>query len=145
MAGPRRMAPAGHHPHHQKASKFQKMWNKFVKPAIDEIYSLIVDPCKAYVVASILLLVEVVVNVVVIEKVPYTEIDWLAYMQEVEGVIVNGTTDYSLLKGDTGPLVYPAGFVWFYAALYKLTDSGVNIRLGKIITTCDKRTSLDCG
>ncbi len=69
---------------------------------------------------------------VVIEKVPYTEIDWKAYMQEVEGVIVNGTTDYSLLRGDTGPLVYPAGFVWFYAGLYRLTDSGTNVRLGKI-------------
>ena len=33
-----------------------------------------------------------------------TEIDWIAYMQEVEGV-VNGTFDYTKLKGDTGPLV----------------------------------------
>jgi hypothetical protein len=33
-----------------------------------------------------------------------TEIDWRAYMQEVEGVL-NGTVDYSQLKGDTGPLV----------------------------------------
>lgn len=33
-----------------------------------------------------------------------TEIDWTAYMQEVEGV-VNGTYDYTKLKGDTGPLV----------------------------------------
>lgn len=33
-----------------------------------------------------------------------TEIDWIAYMQEVEGV-VNGTYDYLKLKGDTGPLV----------------------------------------
>ena len=33
-----------------------------------------------------------------------TEIDWRAYMQEVEGVI-NGSFDYSNLKGDTGPLV----------------------------------------
>ena len=33
-----------------------------------------------------------------------TEIDWVAYMQEVEGV-VNGTYDYMQLKGDTGPLV----------------------------------------
>ena len=44
---------------------------------------------------------------------------------------MNGTTDYSLLKGDTGPLVYPAGFVWFYAILYKITDSGTNVKLGK--------------
>ena len=34
-----------------------------------------------------------------------TEIDWRAYMQEVEGVI-NGTFDYTKLEGDTGPLVY---------------------------------------
>ena len=34
-----------------------------------------------------------------------TEIDWRAYMQEVEGVI-NGTYDYTKLGGDTGPLVY---------------------------------------
>ena len=33
-----------------------------------------------------------------------TEIDWVAYMQEVEGVL-NGTFDYSQLRGDTGPLV----------------------------------------
>ena len=33
-----------------------------------------------------------------------TEIDWKAYMQEVEGFL-NGTRDYYQLKGDTGPLV----------------------------------------
>lgn len=33
-----------------------------------------------------------------------TEIDWKAYMAEVEGVI-NGTYDYTQLQGDTGPLV----------------------------------------
>lgn len=33
-----------------------------------------------------------------------TEIDWIAYMQEVEGFL-NGTLNYTLLKGQTGPLV----------------------------------------
>ena len=33
-----------------------------------------------------------------------TEIDWEAYMEEVEGVI-NGTYDYTNLRGGTGPLV----------------------------------------
>lgn len=46
-----------------------------------------------------------------------TNIDWDAYMEEVEGV-VNGTYDYTLLKGDTGPLVYPAGFVYIFTGLY---------------------------
>ena len=44
----------------------------------------------------VLMVAEVLVNSVVIHKVKYTEIDWVAYMQEVEGVVgVNGTTDYS--------------------------------------------------
>lgn len=33
-----------------------------------------------------------------------TEIDWKAYMQQVE-IFVNGTTDYTKLVGGTGPLV----------------------------------------
>lgn len=41
---------------------------------------------------------------------PDTEIDWKAYMDEVEGVI-NGTYDYTQLKGDTGPLVYVSHFL----------------------------------
>jgi len=46
-----------------------------------------------------------------------TEIDWKAYMQEVEGFI-NGTYDYSELGGDTGPLVY----VGFYVFVAKSCD-----------------------
>ncbi|KAG7214715.1 hypothetical protein INR49_010607 [Caranx melampygus] len=61
-------------------------------------------------VVSVLWFLEIGINVWVIQKVAYTEIDWKAYMDEVEGVI-NGTYDYTQLKGDTGPLVYPAGFV----------------------------------
>ncbi|XP_070304863.1 dol-P-Man:Man(5)GlcNAc(2)-PP-Dol alpha-1,3-mannosyltransferase isoform X2 [Salvelinus sp. IW2-2015] len=63
---------------------------------------------------------------------PDTEIDWKAYMDEVEGVI-NGTYDYTQLKGDTGPLVYPAGFVYVFTALYYVTNHGVNIRLAQYL------------
>jgi hypothetical protein len=60
MAGPRKMAPPGHHHHHHhKPPKFQRLWIKYARPAIDEIYSLVVEPSKAYVVAIILLVVEV--------------------------------------------------------------------------------------
>eukprot|EP00924_Labyrinthula_sp_SR-Ha-C_P005665 snap_masked-scaffold_14-processed-gene-1.7-mRNA-1 protein AED:0.18 eAED:0.27 QI:0/0/0/1/1/1/2/0/372 len=41
-------------------------------------------------------------------------------MQEVEGAL-HGERNYSKLKGQTGPLVYPAGFVVFYSGLHKLT------------------------
>ncbi|KAG2462260.1 ALG3 mannosyltransferase, partial [Polypterus senegalus] len=61
-----------------------------------------------------------------------TEIDWKAYMSEVEGVI-NGTYDYTKLKGDTGPLVYPAGFVYIFTALYFATEHGANIRFAQYL------------
>ena len=102
----------------------------------------------------------------VIQGVKYTEIDWIAYMQEVEGVL-NGTYDYRLehfvfecrkarfvdfysrfvmtlclgkfestnkiglskLRGDTGPLVYPAGFVWIYTILYYVTRWAINWKI----------------
>ena len=36
-------------------------------------------------------------------------------------------------KGDTGPLVYPAGFVWIFMFFHYLTDSGQNIKLAQCI------------
>uniref|UniRef100_A0A8D8ZYX8 dolichyl-P-Man:Man5GlcNAc2-PP-dolichol alpha-1,3-mannosyltransferase n=1 Tax=Cacopsylla melanoneura TaxID=428564 RepID=A0A8D8ZYX8_9HEMI len=90
------------------------------------------DPRTLPYFSIVILLMELLINVYVVNKVKYTEIDWKAYMQEVEGVI-NGTFDYSKLKGDTGPLVYPAGFVWIYTGLYYLTDKGTNIRLAQYI------------
>eukprot|EP01103_Thecamoeba_quadrilineata_P014516 TRINITY_DN4345_c0_g2_i1.p1 TRINITY_DN4345_c0_g2~~TRINITY_DN4345_c0_g2_i1.p1 ORF type:complete len:422 (+),score=25.32 TRINITY_DN4345_c0_g2_i1:26-1291(+) len=79
-------------------------------------------------VAVFLLLCEFFFSVLIVEVVPYTEIDWKAYMQEVGGVINEKEYDYNNLKGDTGPLVYPAGFVWLYSGLYYLTDGGTDIR-----------------
>lgn len=53
-----------------------------------------------------------------------TEIDWEAYMEEVGGFLA-GERDYKNLKGGTGPLVYPAGFVYLYAFLKKVTLGSV--------------------
>ncbi|KAI8891196.1 glycosyltransferase family 58 protein [Backusella circina FSU 941] len=92
--------------------------------------SLLLDPKYFWHLGGLLLLGELVLNTLIIKKVPYTEIDWVAYMQEVGGFI-SGERDYTKLKGDTGPLVYPAGFVYIYSALYYLTDKGSNIRLAQ--------------
>ncbi|XP_075165077.1 alg3, alpha-1,3- mannosyltransferase [Haematobia irritans] len=93
---------------------------------------MIFDPMALPIVSVFILLAELFLNVFVINRVPYTEIDWKAYMQECEGFL-NGTTDYALLKGDTGPLVYPAAFVYIYSALYFITSHGQNIRLAQYI------------
>ena len=55
-----------------------------------------------------------------------TEIDWKAYMQQVKQFL-DGERDYTLIKGDTGPLVYPAIHVYLYTALYYMTENGTNI------------------
>ena len=68
----------------------------------------------------------------VINKVPYTEIDWIAYMQEVRGYL-GGELNYSNMRGDTGPLVYPAGFVYLFSGLNILTSDGSDVRLAQLI------------
>lgn len=94
--------------------------------------SLIINPAQLPFAALLLIVAELIINVLVVERVPYTEIDWKAYMQECEGFL-NGTLDYSQLRGDTGPLVYPAGFVYIYSLFYFLTGHGENIRLAQYI------------
>jgi len=99
---------------------------------ITSLKKLVFSPSNCWIVALALLVFELIVNIIVIHKVKYTEIDWIAYMQEVEGVI-NGTLDYSKLRGDTGPLVYPAGFVWLYMGLYYITNQGANILVAQYV------------
>jgi alpha-1,3-mannosyltransferase len=53
-----------------------------------------------------------------------TEIDWKAYMEEVNGYRA-GERDYEKLQGGTGPLVYPAGFVYLFTALQWLTGQDI--------------------
>ncbi|XP_055851647.1 lethal(2)neighbour of tid protein 2 [Episyrphus balteatus] len=106
------------------------LYKKYVN--INFLNYLVFDPRAMPIVGILILLGELIVNILVIHNVPYTEIDWIAYMQECEGFL-NGTTNYALLKGDTGPLVYPAGFVYIYSFLYYITSHGANIRLAQYI------------
>lgn len=45
-------------------------------------------------------------------------------MKQVTG-FTGGERDYSKLKGDTGPLVYPAGFLYIYSAIQYVTGGEV--------------------
>ena len=48
--------------------------------------------------------------------------DWDAYMEQTHQVLSERQYDYARLRGDTGPLVYPAGFVWLFGGLSKLSQ-----------------------
>jgi alpha-1,3-mannosyltransferase len=84
-------------------------------------------------IIALLVAADLMLAAVVISRTSYTEVDWRAYMQEVRGVLEDGEWDYRLLRGDTGPLVYPAGFVYIFAALFYATDRGANIVRAQII------------
>eukprot|EP00873_Tetraselmis_striata_P006510 jgi/Tetstr1/426774/TSEL_016990.t1 len=76
------------------ASLLSTVWRRLNNPR---------DVSAATAVAACLLVAEAVLCVLVVWKVPYTEIDWVAYMEEVEGYL-QGETDYTKLAGGTGPL-----------------------------------------
>ena len=53
-------------------------------------------------------------------------------MQQVE-CFINGTLNYEQISGDTGPIVYPAGHLYFYTVLYYLTNAGKNLKLAQAL------------
>ncbi|RDA95128.1 hypothetical protein CP533_2163 [Ophiocordyceps camponoti-saundersi (nom. inval.)] len=83
-------------------------------------------------VAPSLWLLDAALCCLIIWRVPYTEIDWVAYMEQVDQFL-SGERDYARIEGGTGPLVYPAAHVYIYSGLYYMTDSGKNILLAQQI------------
>lgn len=75
--------------------------------------------------ACALVVFDSILGFLIIARVPYTKIDWDAYMAQVTGFL-EGERDYSNLKGDTGPLVYPAGFLYVYSAIQYVTGGEVH-------------------
>lgn len=79
-----------------------------------------------------LLVAEAILGFLIIDRVPYTEIDWQAYMEEVDAYEA-GERDYTKIRGGTGPLVYPAGFLYVFSALKAWTGNGTDIRTAQYI------------
>ncbi|CAO1428297.1 unnamed protein product [Diamesa tonsa] len=130
MAPPKKSSIVGQPKKKSKKGLFQEYYDKYFN--VKFLLSLIFDPATLPFVSILIVLAELVVNLVIVWEIPYTEIDWKAYMQECEGFL-NGTTNYSLLRGDTGPLVYPAGFVYIFSIFYYITSRGTNIQLAQYI------------
>ncbi|KAI9370602.1 glycosyltransferase [Aspergillus egyptiacus] len=83
-------------------------------------------------IAPLLIIGDSLLCSLIIWKVAYTEIDWTTYMQQIQ-LYISGERDYTLIKGSTGPLVYPAAHVYIYTLLYHLTNEGQDIVFGQII------------
>lgn len=93
------MAPAA------KTSKksLQNRVASFQKEYVNVKYakSLLFDPAKLPIVSVGIIAIELILNIFIVQRVKYTEIDWTAYMQQCDGFL-NGTTNYSHLKGNIG-------------------------------------------
>ncbi|KAI6193763.1 Methyltransf-11 domain-containing protein [Aphelenchoides besseyi] len=76
---------------------------------------------------SIAIAVEIGIIWYMMKNVKYTNIDWTAYMEQVE-IYKNGERNYFKIRGDTGPLVYPAGHLHIYSLLHQITDEGRDVR-----------------
>ncbi|CAH8556785.1 dolichyl-P-Man:Man(5)GlcNAc(2)-PP-dolichol alpha-1,3-mannosyltransferase, variant 2 [Schistosoma haematobium] len=111
-----------------------------LRSAVGFLHGLLYKPYGFWVLSPVFIILEILCGFIIIDKVPYTEIDWVAYMQQVSGFI-NGTLDYDKLEGQTGPCVYPAGHLYVYTFLHWLSGGGSLIRnaqfvfLGLYITT----------
>ncbi|PYI15563.1 dolichyl-P-Man:Man(5)GlcNAc(2)-PP-dolichyl mannosyltransferase [Aspergillus japonicus CBS 114.51] len=93
---------------------------------------LCLNPRHTVWLAPLLLLGDAFLCTLIIWKIPYTEIDWSTYMQQI-ALYLAGERDYTLIKGSTGPLVYPAAHVYSYSFLYHLTDEGRDIFFGQVL------------
>ncbi|VDO67117.1 unnamed protein product [Onchocerca flexuosa] len=91
-----------------------------------------VNPVNFKIFASLLWIFDAILCTLVIRKVPYTEIDWSTYIQQVS-CYERGIRNYSKIEGDTGPIVYPAGHIWFYLILSRITNAGKDIRTAQYI------------
>ncbi|KAG8627815.1 hypothetical protein KVT40_003688 [Elsinoe batatas] len=90
------------------------------------------DPWHTVWLCPLLVLGDTVLTAGVIWKIPYTEIDWKAYMQQIT-LYLSGERNYLKITGQTGPLVYPAMHVHIYHLLSHLTSSGDDILLAQTI------------
>lgn len=94
------------------------------------VRAAITDPAANRFAAMLVIFLSSIACKVIIKKVNYTEIDFSTYMQQIE-MVNEGALDYEIIGGDTGPIVYPAGFVQVYQALHWLTDGGADLEIAQ--------------
>ncbi|PWN44243.1 ALG3-domain-containing protein [Ceraceosorus guamensis] len=69
---------------------------------------------------------DAVMTLIIIKRVPYTEIDFTTYLEQAQGML-KGERDYSRLRGASGPCVYPALHLYLHAPLVRLTHAGAKL------------------
>ena len=100
---------------------------------IESVYSFTFDPELTAGIMIFFVILESLALKLIIRNVAYTEIDYKAYMEQISMIFDEKITDYSQIKGGTGPLVYPAGHVLLFRAMRHITQGMDNIKEGQIV------------
>lgn len=99
-----------------------------LKNVLLDIYNgsiaLVINPQCTIITYPIIICIASILTKIVINKIPYTEIDFKTYMQQIE-LINKGKLKYDEIYGDSGPIVYPGGFVQIYQIIKSLTDGNI--------------------
>ena len=97
-----------------------------IRPHYNTALDFAYNPSHTLWLCPLLLLADAALSALIIDRIPYTEIDWKAYMQQISQYRA-GERDYTKIYGGTGPLVYGASHVYIYNLLYMLTEKGKDI------------------
>ncbi|KAI5952122.1 ALG3 [Candida margitis] len=91
----------------------------------DGILALIINPQATRVTYPLIVCIASIITKIIITRVAYTEIDYTTYLQQIDKVNA-GELDYANIYGDSGPIVYPAGFITVYQYIQWLCGDNVN-------------------
>lgn len=103
----------------------------FLLDIVDGINFVLNDPHAVFLYYFLVVLCESIINKLIVWNVAYTEIDFSTYMEQVR-LIKNGVLNYDYVFGESGPLVYPAGFVQIYTLLESFYQEGDLLMIQRI-------------
>ncbi|KAI5963184.1 ALG3 [Candida pseudojiufengensis] len=131
------MPPPPTKPNTSHDQKPKLTFKNVLQDIYEAILGLISSPEVSRFTYPIITCLSSIITKLVIGNIKYTEIDYTTYLQQIDK-INQGEINYSKIYGDSGPIVYPAGFVIIYQHLQWLCgDSLVEAQkiFGYIFTT----------
>jgi len=96
-----------------------------LRQPVQAAITFLTHPAYFWHVGALVLLGDAALTQLIIRFVPYTEIDFSTYIEQV-ALYDKGERDYALLTGSTGPVVYPVGHVYIHSLLSSITNAGKN-------------------